>query len=100
MSPASATTVFKRGQFFWGLFSWVGIPLLFATAVPVVARLLHIDFEGILLIDILFVVIGTIAIVKGQRPKRSWIVVIYPLPMVYILMLIVGAVTLLSAGEW
>jgi uncharacterized membrane protein SirB2 len=76
----------------------VGIPVLFATAVPLGALLLHIDLEGVLLIDIMFVVIGTIAIVKGQRPKRSWIVVIYPLPMVYILMLIVVAATLLSAG--
>jgi uncharacterized membrane protein SirB2 len=98
LSSTLATPVSKRSQFFWGLFAWVGIPLLFATLVPVGALFMHVDPEGILLVDIVFVVIGTIAIAKGQRPKRTWIVVVYPLPMVCILMLIVVAMTLLSAG--
>ena len=70
---------------------------MFAILVPVVALVLRFDVNGVLILAILFASIGTVAVVKGQQPARSWIFLLYPLPMMYLLMCISALVILLVA---
>jgi len=97
LTNLSTTSKPQRRRLLWGLFAWVGIPLLFAILVPFAAFLLRFDIGGALIIAVVFAAAGTVAIVKGQRPARSWIFLLYPLPMVYILVCIWALVILLVA---
>jgi hypothetical protein len=81
----------------WSIFAWLGVPVLYA------AVLLFGHFGGpfvnqniLVLITAAFVACGTTAIVKGQRPRWAWIVLLYPLPMFLILGVIATALALMG----
>lgn len=97
MSEPSIASKPSRRRLLWGLFAWIGIPLLFVVLVPLASLLLRFDMGGVLAIAVVFAAAGTVAIVKGQRPARSWIVLLYPLPMVYFLVCIYALEILLLA---
>jgi hypothetical protein len=87
-------------RWWWAIFAWVGVPVLYASV------LLFGHFGGpfvnqyiLVLITAGFVVCGTTAIVKGQRPQWAWVVLLYPLPMFYVLGLIASAIALMSPGR-
>ena len=84
---------FSGRQLLWALFAWFGIPNIFFVCVLLTA--LPLRSQGILLLTTLgFVALGTWAIAKGQRPRRPWIVLVYPLPMFFLLSLIADVVVL------
>ena len=81
----------------WAAFAWIGIPILFVAWVSLTA--LPLRPEGVWLATTLtFVACGTWAIAKGQRPRRQWIVLLYPFPMFFLLMLIFSATMLFGSG--
>jgi hypothetical protein len=85
----------SRAQLLWALFAWVGIPILFMICVLLIA--LPFRSQGVLLSTTLgFVACGTWAVAKGQRPHRSWIVLLYPIPMFFLLAFIMTAMVLLG----
>jgi len=85
----------SRAQLIWALFAWLGIPVLYAACVLSIS--LTSRSQGVLLlITLCFVACGTIAIARGQRPRRSWVVLLYPFPMFFILVFIVTAMVLLG----
>jgi hypothetical protein len=81
-----------------GAIAWLGIPFLFVIFVYLVSFLWRVDLNVVLVLAIAFVALGVVAIVKGQRPRRRWIVLLYPLPMVWVLVSLVTFLLILAAG--
>jgi hypothetical protein len=84
----------------WAIFAWLGVPAQYAVV------LLFGHFGGpfvkqgvLVLITAAFVACGTTAIVKGQRPRLAWVVLLYPLPMFLILGVVATAIALLAGGR-
>ena len=85
----------SKAQLVWALFAWIGIPVLFVICVLLTA--LPLRSQGALLLATLgFVGCGTWAIAKGQRPRRSWIALLYPIPMFLLLAFIMSAIVLMG----
>lgn len=83
----------------WALFGWLGIPILFVTLIaPTVFYLTGLSQGGVVVAAIVTAVGGAFSIAKGQRPRRMWIVILYPLPMIYLLMLAAVIAVRLGSG--
>lgn len=48
------------------------------------------------LVTLVFVICGTWAIAKSQRPRRSWTVLLYPIPMFFLLSMLMTAMVLIG----
>jgi hypothetical protein len=85
----------SRAQLLWALFAWLGIPILFMVCVALTG--LPARPQGVMvLVTLAFVICGTWAIVKGHRPRRSWIVLLYPIPMFFVLAMLMTAMVLMG----
>ena len=85
----------SRTQILWCLFAWIGVPLVFV-GVVLLSALPFRSQAALLIATLAFLTLGICAIAKGQRPRRTWIVLLYPIPMFFILVAAASAVALLS----
>ncbi len=85
----------SKSQLRWMLFAWAGIPALFTVCVFLTA--LPVRPGGVIVLTtVAFVAGGTWALAAGQRPRRSWIVLLYPIPMYMLLSFIMVGLVLMG----
>ena len=87
----------KNSAVVWDLCAWIGVPLIFAGA----ARFAYLETSypseplrfGLFLA---FLLVGMAALAMRRRPKRKWIVLIYPFAMIFVLLAVFGVIACMS----